>query len=146
MLDSKLVRTQLQEIADRLATRGFQLDVARFEALESRRKSVQTRTEQLQAERNARSKSIGRAKARGEDIAPLLAEVDKMGGELEEGKRELDAIQGELDNLLMSIPNLPHESVPVGEDEDGNVEVARWGTPRSFDFEIKDHVAQIGRA
>jgi seryl-tRNA synthetase len=141
MLDSKLVRTQLSEIAERLATRGFVLDVARFEALESQRKSVQVRTEQLQAERNSRSKSIGQAKARGEDIAPLLAEVDQMGSDLEAGKRELDAIQSELDNLLLNIPNLPHESVPVGADEDGNVEVARWGTPRSFDFEIKDHVA-----
>ncbi|PPV39064.1 serine--tRNA ligase [Ectopseudomonas oleovorans] len=141
MLDSKLVRTQLTEIAERLATRGFALDVARFEALESQRKSVQVRTEQLQAERNSRSKSIGQAKARGEDIAPLLAEVDQMGSELEAGKRELDAIQNELDNLLLNIPNLPHESVSVGADEDGNVEVARWGTPRSFDFEIKDHVA-----
>ncbi|MEK1907113.1 MAG: serine--tRNA ligase, partial [Pseudomonas sp.] len=141
MLDSKLVRTQLQEIADRLATRGFQLDVARFEALEAQRKSVQTRTEQLQAERNTRSKSIGQAKQRGEDIAPLLAEVDKMGSDLEEGKRELDAIQVELDNLLLNIPNLPDASVPVGADEDGNVEVARWGTPRSFDFTVQDHVA-----
>lgn len=141
MLDSKLVRTQLTEIAERLATRGFALDVARFEALESQRKSVQVRTEQLQAERNSRSKSIGQAKARGEDIAPLLAEVDQMGSDLEAGKRELDAIQNELDNLLLNIPNLPHESVPVGADEDGNVEVARWGTPRSFDFEVKDHVA-----
>lgn len=141
MLDSKLVRTQLTEIAERLATRGFALDVARFEALESQRKSVQVRTEQLQAERNSRSKSIGQAKARGEDIAPLLAEVDQMGSELEAGKRELDAIQNELDNLLLNIPNLPHESVPVGADEDDNVEVAHWGTPRSFDFEIKDHVA-----
>lgn len=141
MLDSKLVRTQLTEIAERLATRGFALDVARFEALESQRKSVQVRTEQLQAERNSRSKSIGQAKARGEDIAPLLAEVDQMGSDLEAGKRELDAIQSELDNLLLNLPNLPHESVPVGADEDENVEVARWGTPRSFDFEIKDHVA-----
>ncbi len=141
MLDSKLVRTQLADVAERLATRGFQLDVARFEALESQRKAVQTRTEQLQAERNARSKSIGQAKARGEDIAPLLAEVDQMGSDLEAGKRELDGIQSELDSLMLNIPNLPHESVPVGEDEDGNVEVSRWGTPRSFDFEIKDHVA-----
>lgn len=141
MLDSKLVRTQLSEIAERLATRGFALDVARFEALESQRKSVQVRTEQLQAERNSRSKSIGQAKARGEDITPLLAEVDQMGSDLEAGKRELDAIQNELDNLLLNIPNLPHESVPVGADEDGNVEVARWGAPRTFDFEIKDHVA-----
>lgn len=141
MLDSKLVRTQLTEIAERLATRGFVLDVARFEALESQRKSVQVRTEQLQAERNSRSKSIGQAKARGEDIAPLLADVDRMGNELDEAKRELDGIQAELDLLLLSIPNLPHESVPVGASEEDNVEVRRWGTPRDFDFEIKDHVA-----
>ncbi|MVW75883.1 serine--tRNA ligase [Pseudomonas xionganensis] len=141
MLDSKLVRSQLHEVAERLATRGFVLDVARFEALESQRKAVQTRTEQLQAERNSRSKAIGQAKARGEDIAPLLAEVDQMGSDLESGKRELDAIQAELDNLLLNIPNLPHESVPVGEDEEGNVEVSRWGTPRSFDFQVQDHVA-----
>lgn len=141
MLDSKLVRSQLHDVAQRLASRGFQLDVARFEALETQRKAVQTRTEQLQAERNSRSKAIGQAKARGEDIAPLLAEVDKMGSDLEEGKRELEAIQLELDNLLLNIPNLPHESVPVGEDEEGNLEVSRWGTPRSFDFPIQDHVA-----
>ncbi|MDH4569166.1 serine--tRNA ligase [Pseudomonas sp. BN414] len=141
MLDAKLVRTQPREIAERLATRGFELDVARLEALENQRKSVQTRTEQLQAERNARSKSIGQAKQRGEDIAPLLAEVDRMGNELEEGKRELESIQVELDNLLLNIPNLPHESVPVGADEESNVEVRRWGAPRSFDFDVKDHVA-----
>ena len=141
MLDSKLVRSQLSDVAARLATRGFQLDVARFEALEAQRKTVQTRTEQLQAERNTRSKAIGQAKARGEDIAPLLAEVDQMGSDLESAKRELETIQAELDSLLLNIPNLPHESVPVGEDEDGNVEVSRWGTPRNFDFAIKDHVA-----
>ena len=141
MLDSKLVRTQLHDVAERLAARGFVLDVARFEALEAQRKTLQTRTEQLQAERNSRSKSIGQAKQRGEDIAPLLAEVDQMGSDLEQGKRELDSIQGELDNLLLNIPNLPHESVPVGADEEGNVEVSRWGTPRSFDFPIQDHVA-----
>lgn len=141
MLDSKLVRTQTQDVAQRLAARGFQLDVARLESLENQRKAVQTRTEQLQAERNARSKSIGQAKQRGEDIAPLLADVDRMGSELEEGKRELDRIQAELDGLLLTIPNIPHESVPVGADEEGNVEVRRWGTPRSFDFEVKDHVA-----
>ena len=141
MLDSKLVRTQLHDVAQRLATRGFTLDVARFEALEAQRKTVQTRTEQLQAERNARSKSIGQAKQRGEDIAPLLAEVDQMGSDLEAGKRELDAIQAELDQLLLNIPNLPDESVPLGADEEGNVEVSRWGTPRQFDFPIQDHVA-----
>ncbi|MDU4251791.1 MULTISPECIES: serine--tRNA ligase [Pseudomonas] len=141
MLDSKLVRTQPQEVAERLATRGFTLDVARIEALESQRKSVQTRTETLQAERNSRSKAIGQAMKNGEDVAPLKAEVNRMAEELEAGKRELDVIQAELDNLLLNIPNLPHESVPVGADEEDNVEVRRWGTPRTFDFEIKDHVA-----
>ncbi|MGM3426123.1 serine--tRNA ligase [Pseudomonas benzopyrenica] len=141
MLDSKLVRTQTEEVAARLATRGYVLDVSLVESLEARRKAVQTRTETLQAERNARSKGIGQAKARGEDIAPLLAEVDRMGSELEEAKRELDLVQGELDALLLGLPNLPDASVPVGKDEADNVEVRRWGTPRAFDFEIKDHVA-----
>lgn len=141
MLDSKLLRSQLQDVADRLASRGYSLDVARIEALEAQRKVVQTRTEQLQADRNARSKSIGQAKARGEDIAPLMADVERMAGELNSGKAELDAIQGELDSILLGIPNLPHESVPVGDDEAGNVEVRRWGTPTAFDFQIQDHVA-----
>ena len=141
MLDSKLLRSNLQDVADRLASRGFVLDVARIEALEEQRKTVQTRTEALQAERNARSKSIGQAKQRGEDIAPLMADVERMANELGAGKVELDAIQTELDGILLGLPNLPHESVPVGADEDGNVEVRRWGTPATFDFEVKDHVA-----
>ncbi|WP_263263809.1 serine--tRNA ligase [Pseudomonas sp. RIT-PI-S] len=141
MLDSKLLRGQLQEVAERLATRGFSLDVARIEALEAQRKAVQTRTEQLQAERNSRSKSIGQAKARGEDIAPLMADVERMAQELAQGKTELDDIQDQLDGILLGLPNLPDASVPVGKDEDDNVEVRRWGTPASFDFEIKDHVA-----
>ncbi|AMT89622.1 serine--tRNA ligase [Pseudomonas moraviensis] len=141
MLDSKLLRSNLQDVADRLASRGFALDTARIEALEEQRKTVQTRTEALQAERNARSKSIGQAKQRGEDIAPLMADVERMAGELSAGKVELDAIQTELDSILLGIPNLPHESVPVGKDEDDNVEVRRWGTPTQFDFEVKDHVA-----
>ncbi|WP_137819202.1 serine--tRNA ligase [Pseudomonas sp. 2FG] len=141
MLDPKLIRTELQAIAERLAARGYQLDVARIEGLEAQRKSVQSRTEQLQAERNARSKSIGQAKARGEDIGPLMADVDRMANELSSGKQELDAIQVELDSILLGIPNLPHESVPVGDDEESNLEVRSWGTPKVFDFEIKDHVA-----
>lgn len=141
MLDPKLIRNELPMVAERLATRGFQLDVALIESLEARRKAVQTRTEQLQAERNARSKSIGQAKARGEDIAPLMADVERMANELAHGKQELDAIQAELDAVLLGLPNLPHESVPVGADEEQNVEVRRWGTPRQFDFAIKDHVA-----
>ncbi|MBJ9976508.1 serine--tRNA ligase [Pseudomonas sp. S75] len=141
MLDAKLLRGQLQEVADRLASRGFSLDVARIESLEERRKSVQTRTEQLQAERNARSKSIGQAKAKGEDIAPLMADVERMANELAAGKTELDVIQAELDAIVLTIPNLPDASVPVGADEDGNVEVRRWGSAREFDFEVKDHVS-----
>ena len=141
MLDSKLLRSQLQDVADRLASRGFTLDVARLEALENQRKVVQTRTEQLQAERNARSKSIGQAKARGEDIAPLMADVERMGAELTSAKLELDGLQVELDDILLGLPNLPHESVPVGADEDGNVEVRRWGSPTAFDFPVQDHVA-----
>ncbi|MBA1245373.1 serine--tRNA ligase [Pseudomonas japonica] len=141
MLDSKLLRGQLQEVAERLATRGFSLDVARIEALEAQRKVVQTRTEQLQAERNSRSKSIGQAKARGEDIAPLMADVERMAQELAQGKAELDDIQAQLDGILLGLPNLPDASVPVGKDEDDNLEVRRWGTPAAFDFEIKDHVA-----
>jgi seryl-tRNA synthetase len=141
MLDSKLLRSNLQDVADRLASRGFSLDVERIEELESQRKVVQTRTEQLQAERNAVSKSIGQAKQRGEDIAPLMASVETMGNELTEGKAALDAIQVELDSILMTLPNLPDESVPVGADEEGNVEVRRWGSPSAFDFPVKDHVA-----
>ena len=141
MLDSKLLRSNLQDVADRLASRGFKLDVARIDALEAKRKEVQTLTEKLQAERNAISKSIGQAKARGEDIAPLMASVETMGSDLANGKVELDVIQTELDAILLGLPNLPDASVPVGADEDGNVEIRRWGTPTAFDFEIKDHVA-----
>ncbi|KMM81095.1 serine--tRNA ligase [Pseudomonas deceptionensis] len=141
MLDSKLLRTNLQDVADRLASRGYKLDVARIDALEAKRKEVQTLTEKLQAERNAISKSIGQAKARGEDIAPLMASVETMGSDLANGKVELDAIQTELDSILLGLPNLPDASVPVGADEDDNVEIRRWGTPKSFDFDIKDHVA-----
>ncbi|HDZ54907.1 MAG TPA: serine--tRNA ligase [Pseudomonas xinjiangensis] len=141
MLDPKLVRSQPQLVAERLATRGFTLDVSLLESLESRRKTVQTRTESLQAERNSRSKSIGNAKARGEDIQPLLADVDRMGQELTAAKQELDGIQVELDGLLLTMPNLPDDSVPVGKSEDENVEVRRWGAPRQFDFKVLDHVA-----
>lgn len=141
MLDSKLVRTQPHEVAARLAARGYQLDVAQLESLEARRKTVQTRSETLQAERNARSKGIGQAKQRGEDIAPLLADVERMGGELESSKRELDQIQSELDALLLSLPNLPAEDVPQGASEEENVEIRRWGQPRQFDFDVQDHVA-----
>lgn len=141
MLDPKLVRSQPQLLAERLETRGFTLDVVQLETLESRRKTLQTRTETLQAERNSRSKSIGQAKARGEDIQPLLADVDRMGDELANAKLELEGVQRELDDIMLALPNLPDASVPVGDDEEANVEVRRWGTPHEFDFAVRDHVA-----
>src|SRR5690554_64496 len=140
MLDSRTVRTQPQQLAEALAPRGYVLDVARIETLEAQRKEVQTRTEQLQAERNSSAKSIGQAKARGEDIAPLLAAVEQMGSELDSAKQQLAEIQGRLDDILLGVPNLPHASVPVGADEEQNLEVRRWGEPASFDFPVRDHV------
>ena len=140
MLDPKLIRTDLETVAEKLKIRGFELDTARLQELESQRKGLQTETEQLQNERNTRSKAIGKAKASGEDIAPLLAEVSDLGDRLDAGKQKLAELQDELNNLLLTIPNLPHESVPAGSSEDDNVEVRRWGTPKELEFEPKDHV------
>lgn len=140
MLDSRIVRNEPQQIAEQLAVRGFTLDVDALTRLEAQRKEVQMRTEQLQAERNSSAKSIGQAKARGEDIAPLLAAVDKMGSDLDAAKQQLAEIQTQLDDVLLGVPNIPHESVPVGVDEDQNLEVRRWGEPTRFDFAVKDHV------
>lgn len=140
MLDSRIVRTEPQQVAEQLMARGFTLDVEALTTLEARRKEVQMRTEQLQAERNSSAKSIGQAKARGEDIAPLLAAVEQMGSDLDSAKQELAGIQEQLDDILLGVPNIPHESVPVGADEDANVEVRRWGEPTAFGFPIKDHV------
>ncbi|MDT8998385.1 serine--tRNA ligase [Paucibacter sp. APW11] len=143
MLDITLLRKDLDAVVVRLNTRknpqAF-LDVARFGALESERKGVQIRTEELQALRNSLSKQIGMKKGKGEDASELMAQVGAIAEELKAGAERLEAIQQELNVMLMSVPNLPDESVPVGADESGNVEVRRWGTPRSFDFEIKDHV------
>ncbi|WP_445361704.1 serine--tRNA ligase [Microbulbifer sp. EKSA005] len=140
MLDPKLIRTDMDQVAAALKKRGVELDTAKLEALEERRKELQVRTESLQNERNSKSKNIGRAKANGEDIAPLLKEVESLGGELQDAKHALTELQGELDAILSAIPNLPDASVPEGESEDDNVEVRRWGQPRTFDFEVKDHV------
>ncbi|QSX42460.1 serine--tRNA ligase [Shewanella cyperi] len=140
MLDPKYLRNELETTAERLATRGFILDVAKLNALEEQRKSLQVATEELQAKRNAISKSIGQAKSRGEDVAPIMAQVGSLGEELDAKKQELSALLEELNGIAMAIPNLPDESVPVGADETENVEVRRWGTPRSFDFDVKDHV------
>ncbi|WP_025672822.1 serine--tRNA ligase [Salinivibrio socompensis] len=140
MLDSKLLRTELEETAQQLARRGFTLDVDAMRELEEQRKSLQIRTEQLQAERNSRSKSIGQAKAKGEDIMPLLAEVSNLGDELDAAKVELAALQQKVNDLVMGVPNLPAAEVPSGKDESENQEIMRWGEPRQFDFEVKDHV------
>ncbi|MDO9945189.1 serine--tRNA ligase [Glaesserella parasuis] len=141
MIDQNLLRTNLEEVAQILKLkRNFNLDVTRVTSLEEQRKALQVKAENLQAERNARSKNIGAAKARGEDISALLAEVDTMGNELDAAKVELDKVQAEIRELLLSIPNLPADEVPVGKDDSENLEVFRWGTPRQFDFEIKDHV------
>ena len=140
MLDPKFLRNEIQETAARLATRGFKLDVARLEELETRRKDLQTATQELQNERNAKSKNIGQAKARGEDIKPLLDSVADLGDKLDAAKSELQVLLNEIDSIALAIPNLPADDVPSGASEDDNVEVLKWGEPKSFDFEPKDHV------
>jgi len=140
MLDPKRLRTELDQVAAQLARRGYTLDVARIRALEDERKIIQVRTQELQAERNSRSKAIGQAKARGEDVAPLLDQVAGLGAELDAAKGRLDQLQADLDALLMAIPNIPHGTVPDGAGEEDNEEVRRWGEPRIFDFEPRDHV------
>lgn len=140
MLDPKCLRSDIEQTAERLAARGFNLDVAAFSSLEEKRKTLQSRTQDLQNERNVRSKSIGKAKAQGEDIAPLLAEVGKLGDELDAAKAELSELLEEISIFTQGIPNLPDASVPTGKNEDDNVEISRWGEPRKFDFDVKDHV------
>lgn len=145
MLDPKFLRNELEVTAERLATRGFILDVDRLGKLEEKRKVLQVATEELQASRNAMSKSIGQAKAKGEDVAPIMAQVGALGDELDAKKHELSSLLEELHAVAMSVPNLPDESAPIGRDESENVEVRRWGTPREFDFDVKDHV-DLGEA
>ena len=140
MLDPKFLRSDIENTAARLATRGYTLDVEAFNALEEKRKSLQIKTQELQNERNVRSKSIGKAKAQGQDIAPLLAEVGQLGDDLDAAKHELDGVLAEITAYTQQIPNLPDESVPAGKDEDSNLEVSKWGTPPTFDFDVKDHV------
>ncbi|CAN7361544.1 serine--tRNA ligase [Pseudoxanthomonas sp. LjRoot168] len=141
MLDPVLLRTQPAELAQRLKeSRGFDLDVSRIADLEASRKQIQKRTEELQNLRNTRSKAIGQAKAKGEDVAALMAEVAGFGDELKASEVKLDEIRAEIEAIALGIPNLPHASVPLGSDEAGNVEQHRWGTPRAFDFDVKDHV------
>jgi seryl-tRNA synthetase len=140
MLDPKLLRTELDQVATQLARRGYTLDVAHIGALEDERKVIQVRTQELQAARNSSSKAIEQAKIKGEDVAPLLEQVAGLGTELEAAKLRLDQLQIDLDAVLMAIPNIPHSSVPDGTGEEDNRELRRWGEPRRFEFEPKDHV------
>ncbi|MBM6704831.1 serine--tRNA ligase [Sutterella massiliensis] len=140
MLDVNLLRKSLPEVVARLKTRNFDFPEAQFNDLENRRKVVQTKTEELQARRNALSKEIGRLKKAGEDASAVLAEAAEIPADLAKLEAELDTIRTELNDLMLRIPNLPSETTPIGKDETENVEVRRWGTPRTFDFEVKDHV------
>ena len=140
MLDPKLLRGDLDTVAQQLTRRGFTLDTQALQTLETRRRELQTQTEQLQSERNTRSKAIGKAKASGDDIQPLLDEVSDLGERLDAAKQQLSEVQVQWDDMISGIPNLPHESVPEGKSEDDNVELHRWGTPREFDFKVLDHV------
>ncbi len=140
MLDIQLLRRDAAHVAGRLAARGFQFDTARFEALETERKTIQTRTQDAQSRRNTLSKQIGMLKGKGEDASAVMAEVAGLGDELKTLETRLGELQAELNDYLMGVPNLPHESVAAGKDETGNVEVSRWGTPRTFDFQVRDHV------
>jgi len=141
MLDPKWVRMEPETVAELLVKKGYTLDVDAFKALEAKRKTLQVDTENLQNERNTKSRNIGKAKAAGEDIAPLLAEVESLKGQLEEKKEALDTVASELEEILHGIPNVTDERVPAGADEEDNVEIRQWGEPRQFDFEPKDHVA-----
>jgi len=140
MLDIQLLRKDLDGVAKRLADRGYTLDVAAFSSLEAERREIQTRTEEPQARRNSLSKHIGAMKGRGEDTSAVMAEVGGIGDTMKASAAQLEEIQKRLQDMMLGVPNLPHESVPVGDDETQNVEVRRWGTPRTFDFEVKDHV------
>jgi len=140
MLDPHVLRNDIEQVAKALAKRDYTLDVSTIEALEEKRKAIQVKTQELQQQRNSRSKEIGKAKAQGEDAQSLLDEVASLGDELKGSEDKLNEIQSELNEIVMGIPNIPHDSVPEGQTEDDNVEVRRWGEPRDFDFEVKDHV------
>ena len=147
MLDPQLLRNDLDSIAEKLLIKGYQLDKKQFIELEAQRKSLQVQVEDLRSQRNTESKKIGQAKAAGEDIQPLLAAVASLGDELKVSEQSLVMLQEKLNDLLAGIPNIPHESVPPGKDESDNVELRRWGDPRVFDFQPRDHVdlgAELG--
>jgi seryl-tRNA synthetase len=140
MLDVQLLRSDLAAAARRLADRGYVLDTGAFEALEARRKWVQTETQELQANRNQLSRQIGQLKAKKEDASPLMAQVTAQADRLKALEADLEALQARINDFLLGVPNIPHASVPAGKTSDDNVEVRRNGSPRSFDFPVKDHV------
>lgn len=140
MLDPRLLRNELQQTADKLALRGFTLDVEQIERLENQRKELQVRMQELQQQRNEQSKAIGKAKASGEDAQELLNEVSSLGSQLKEAQDSFNTVQSELQSIQLGLPNITHESTPVGKSEDDNAEIRRWGEPRQFNFEPKDHV------
>ncbi len=141
MLDIQLLRTDLDQVEARLATRGFKFDAERFRAMEEERKHIQVRTQTLQSERNQASKAIGQSKAKGEDTHVQMQEVARINEALSADEASLNDVQARLEAFLLDFPNLPHTSVPVGKSESDNIEVRRFGTPRTFDFEVRDHVA-----
>jgi len=145
MLDVQLIRSDLEGVARRLADRGFTLDVAAFESLEQQRKAIQTETQELQQRRNQLSKQIGQLKAKGEDASELMGQVNAQAARLKALEQELAELQSRMSQFLQVVPNVPHESVPRGASSEENVEVRRWGTPRAFDFPVRDHV-DIGAA
>ena len=140
MIDIQLLRKDINTVARRLATRKFELDIEGFNALESTRKQIQTRSEQLQAQRNSLSKQIGQLKGKGQDASAAMAEVNAIADELKTSASHFERVHAELAEFMLTIPNLPHESVPVGLEETANVEVRRIGAPREFDFTVRDHV------
>jgi seryl-tRNA synthetase len=145
MLDPQLLRNNLEETAALLKRRGYDLDTKHFADLEEQRKSLQVNAQSLQAERNSKSKNIGKAKAAGEDIQPLLDEVSSLGSKLEEAEKALAAVQDQIHDIAMGLPNVPDASVPDGASEDDNVEIRKWGIPKEFNFDVKDHV-DLGEA
>ena len=141
MLDIKQLRKETEAVSTQLSRRGYALDVARFQALEAERRELQEKTQALQTERNAASKAIGKAKASGEDAQPLLDQVAGLGDELKANEQALQALQEDMNVFMLEMPNLLDDAVPAGADENDNIEIRRWGEPRQFDFEVKDHVA-----
>ena len=145
MLDIQRLRSDIDAVRERLAARGYTLDIAAFQKLEGERKTLQTRTQDLQAARNTLSKQIGLLKGKGEDTAAVMAEVARLKSDLEANEARLDTLLKEMEAFISTIPNLPQEDVPVGASAEDNVEIHRWGTPRTFDFTVKDHV-DLGEA